>query len=80
VNGAGTDALRVRFLRQEASLSLAELARRCRISSRRLENIERGDQTPTRAEARAIRLALDPALTSGMSLESLGLASRQDVG
>jgi transcriptional regulator with XRE-family HTH domain len=79
MNGARTDALQVRLLAQEANLSVAELARRCRISSRRLENIERGDQTATSGQARAIRIALDMALTSGSRLESVGLA-RQDVG
>ena len=79
MNGASTDALRLRLMRQEAGLSLAELARRCRISSRRLENIERCDQTATSGQARSIRIALDMALTSGSRLESRDLA-RQDAG
>ena len=78
MNGAATDALRFRLLRQEAALGLAELARSCRISSRRLENIERGDQRATIGERRTIKIALAKALTSGSRLEPMDLA-RQDA-
>ena len=63
MNGASTDALRLRLLRQDACLSLAELARRCRISSRRLENMERGDQRATNGEAQTVEIAMNKALT-----------------
>jgi ribosome-binding protein aMBF1 (putative translation factor) len=65
MNGASTDALRLHLMRQEAGLSLAELARRCRISGRRLESIERGDQRATDREGRKVETALNEALISG---------------
>jgi len=65
MNGASTDALRLRLKRQEAGLSLAGLARHCRISGRRLESIERGDQRATDREGRKVEAALNEALISG---------------
>lgn len=70
------DGLRSRLRRQEATLSLSELARRCRISSRRLEAIEQGHAAATIIQARSIDEVLTVALGSGPTVASLTAGHR----